>query len=77
MLTRATATNKYTAKIFNLASSAAESPKFIVCQLHNFQEKFADLAMVNMKINKVFTGANCEILLWCERLVDKESAGNK
>ena len=25
---------------------------------------------------KVFSGANCEIPLWCERLVDKESTGS-
>ena len=32
--------------IFNPASSAAESPKLIVHQLHNFQERFVDLAAV-------------------------------
>ena len=110
---RATATYKYSVKIFNPASSAAESPKFIVRQLHNFQEKFVDLAAVKTKIittfctdvhsvseisavgyfegkqkrwlcddidvqmmYKVFTGANCEIQLWCERSVVKESTGN-
>ena len=51
---RATAAYKYNVKIFNPASSAAESPKFVVCQLHNFQEKFVDLAAVKTKIITTF-----------------------
>ena len=112
---RATAAYKYNVKIINPASSAAESPKFIVRQLqvHNFQEKFVDLAAVKMKIittfctdvhsvceisavgyfegkqkrwlcndndiqmmYKVFTGVNCEISLWFEMSVDRESTSN-
>ena len=104
---------KYNVKIFNPASSATESPKFIVRQLYNFQGKFVDLAALKAKIitsfytdvcsvkeisavgyfegkqkrwlcddndiqmmYKVFSGTNCEIPLWCERLVDKESTGS-
>jgi len=48
--TRGTATYRYTVKIFNPASSGAEFTKFIVRQLHNFQEKFANVAAIKTKI---------------------------
>ena len=53
--TRGTATYRYTVKIFNPASSGAEFTKFIVRQLHNFKEKFANIAAIKTKIVTSFS----------------------
>jgi len=52
---RGTATYRYTVKVFNPASSGAEFTKFIVCQLHSFQEKFTNIDTIKTKIATRFS----------------------